>query len=72
MNLPIDHLPKSDNPKLQAYLKRFDPKSPENVKKEKERRADNRRKWWRENWISFSSLVVALTSLGISILALSK
>lgn len=68
MNLPKDHLPKSDNPKLQAYLKRFDPKSPENVKKEKERRAEKRRKWWSENWIAITSIILAAISLLVGIL----
>lgn len=68
MNLPKDHLPKSDNPKLQAYLKRFDPKSPENVKKEKERRAENRRKWWSENWIAVTGIILAAISLLVGIL----
>lgn len=68
MNLPKDHLPKSDNPKLQAYLKKFDPKAPENVKKEKERRAEQRCKWWSENWIALTGIILAAISLLVGIL----
>lgn len=54
------------------YKEKYDPKSPANIKKEKERRAKRRKEWWANNWIAFSSLVVAVIALALSAIALLR
>lgn len=60
--------PRSDNPKLRAYLEKFDPKSPQNIKLAKEKRAAQRREWWRENWIAMTGIILAAISLIVGLL----
>lgn len=60
--------PRSDNPKLRAYLEKFDPKSPQNIKLAKEKSAAQRRDWWRENWIALAGVILAAISLLVGLL----
>lgn len=60
--------PYSDNPKLRAYLEKFDPKSPQNIKLAKEKSAAQRQDWWRENWIALAGVILAAISLIVGLL----
>lgn len=55
----------------QKYMKKYDKTAPENIKKEKEKRASKRKEWWKENWISFLSLIIAIFALLIAALSMN-
>lgn len=52
------------------YLEKYDPDAPANIKARKQKAIDKRKKWWSENWIALSGVVVALISLAVSVTAL--
>lgn len=53
------------------YLERYDPKSPENLKKSKLKRIERRKNWWSQNWISFLSLIIAILALIVAVFSLN-
>lgn len=57
-------------PKLPPeFLEQVDQMQKENAAREKQCR---RKQWWRDNWIGFAGLVVAVIALAVSIVALLK
>lgn len=50
------------------YLKKYDKCAPENIKKEKEKKAKSNQDWLSKNWIPLLSLLVAIAALIVSLL----
>lgn len=64
---------RENNPNAyKKYLEKYDPNAPVNVKARKQKASDKRKKWWSENWIGLSGLIVAIIALAVSVVALIK
>ena len=45
------------------YLEAYDPESPANIKKRKDKMAAKRKSWWESSWINFATMILALLTL---------
>lgn len=52
----------------EKYLKKYDKCAPENIKKEKAKKAKTAKDWWSQNWIPLLSLLVATAALIVALL----
>lgn len=53
------------------YLKRYSKNDPDNIEKWEKQKSEKRKKWWKENWIPFLSLIIAILALIIAAISLN-